>query len=424
MFHYSKNMKAICTAAIENVGIVRSVRATLKCGRDKYDEEMVALPERFETQTVHLKGSHEIKDVSKTTPIYQTSVFSFPGLEEVEQYYRGERGYLYTRNGNPNQAQLADAVARLEQAEKGVSAASGMGAIMAGLLAVLSPGDHLLVSHEIYGGTYALLQKELSRLQIQFDVIDLNRAESLAPYVKENTKMLYFETITNPLLTVVDMPFWLKQAGQHGLITMVDNTFATPYLVQPIRYGADLVVHSATKYIGGHSDVTAGVLVGRADLIGRAQEIVVNYGASLSPFEAWLAARGLKTLAVRMERQCDNAAQVAAFLARHPAVEAVYYPTEASTAFFHRNHQGAMISFRLADESKIYPFYRSLRWIEFAPSLAGVETTVSHPVTTSHRAFTEEQRRAMGITMGLVRLSVGIEALEDIIEDLEQALSC
>jgi cystathionine gamma-synthase len=424
MFHYSKNMKAICTAAIENVGIVRSVRATLKCGRDKYDEEMVALPERFETQTVHLKGSHEIKDVSKTTPIYQTSVFSFPGLEEVEQYYRGERGYLYTRNGNPNQAQLADAVARLEQAEKGVSAASGMGAIMAGLLAVLSPGDHLLVSHEIYGGTYALLQKELSRLQIQFDVIDLNRAESLAPYVKENTKMLYFETITNPLLTVVDMPFWLKQAGQHGLITMVDNTFATPYLVQPIRYGADLVVHSATKYIGGHSDVTAGVLVGRADLIGRAQEIVVNYGASLSPFEAWLAARGLKTLAVRMERQCDNAAQVAAFLARHPAVEAVYYPTEASTAFFHRNHQGAMISFRLADESKIYPFYRSLRWIEFAPSLAGVETTVSHPVTTSHRAFTEEQRRATGITMGLVRLSVGIEALEDIIEDLEQALSC
>ncbi|WP_035286190.1 trans-sulfuration enzyme family protein [Brevibacillus massiliensis] len=385
---------------------------------------MVALPERFETQTVHLKGSHEIKDVSKTTPIYQTSVFSFPGLEEVEQYYRGERGYLYTRNGNPNQAQLADAVARLEQAEKGVSAASGMGAIMAGLLAVLSPGDHLLVSHEIYGGTYALLQKELSRLQIPFDVIDLNRAESLAPYVKENTKMLYFETITNPLLTVVDMPFWLKQAGQHGLITMVDNTFATPYLVQPIRYGADLVVHSATKYIGGHSDVTAGVLVGRADLIGRAQEIVVNYGASLSPFEAWLAARGLKTLAVRMERQCDNAAQVAAFLARHPAVEAVYYPTEASTAFFHRNHQGAMISFRLADESKIYPFYRSLRWIEFAPSLAGVETTVSHPVTTSHRAFTEEQRRATGITMGLVRLSVGIEALEDIIEDLEQALSC
>ncbi|MFM1650971.1 trans-sulfuration enzyme family protein [Brevibacillus sp. B_LB10_24] len=385
---------------------------------------MVALTERFETQTVHLKGSHEIKDVSKTTPIYQTSVFSFPGLEEVEQYYRGERGYLYTRNGNPNQAQLADAVARLEQAEKGVSAASGMGAIMAGLLAVLSPGDHLLVSHEIYGGTYALLQKELSRLQIQFDVIDLNRAESLAPYVKENTKMMYFETITNPLLTVVDLPFWLKQAGQHGLITMVDNTFATPYLVQPIRYGADLVVHSATKYMGGHSDVTAGVLVGRADLIGRAQEIVVNYGASLSPFEAWLTARGLKTLAVRMERQCANAARVAGFLAQHPAVEAVYYPKEDATAFFHRNQQGAMISFRLADESKIYSFYRSLRWIEFAPSLAGVETTVSHPVTTSHRAFTEEQRQATGITMGLVRLSVGIEAAEDIMEDLEQALSC
>lgn len=381
------------------------------------------MTERFETRTVHIRHPHLAQDVSKASPIYQTSVFAFPGLEEVEQYYAGERDYLYTRNGNPNQTELADAVAMLEQAEKGVSAASGMGAIMAGLLAILKPGDHILASHEIYGGTYALLHKELSRFQIELECIDLTKLSTLSEHVRPSTRMLFLETITNPLLTVVDMPYWIEEAKKHGLITMIDNTFATPYLVRPIAFGADLVVHSATKYIGGHSDVTAGVLVGRGDLVDRAREIVVNYGASLSPFEAWLTARGLKTLALRMERQCDNARQVAAFLRSHPAVKATYYPEESSTSFFHHHKQGAMVSFCLADESKIYEFYRSLRWVKLAPSLAGVETSVSHPVTTSHRAFTEEQRRATGITMGLVRLSVGIEAVEDIVEELNQALS-
>ncbi len=379
------------------------------------------MAERFETKTVHIGHAH-VPDVSKTTPIFQTSVFAFPGLEEVEQFYAGERDYLYTRNGNPNQAELASAVAALEEAELGVSAASGMGAIMAGLLAVLQPGDHILASHEIYGGTYALLSKELSRFQIELGLIDLTKESKLADYIRPTTKMLFLETITNPLLTVVDLPFWLQEAKRRGLIVMVDNTFATPYLVQPIRYGADLVVHSATKYIGGHSDVTAGVLVGRKELVERAKEIVVNYGASLSPFEAWLTARGLKTLAVRMERQSDNAKHVAEFLRSHPAVNKIYYPGEKETSFFRKPQQGAMVSFSLADEDQIYRFYRSLQWIQFAPSLAGVETTVSHPVTTSHRALSEEQRQETGITKGLVRLSVGIEAYEDIIAELKQAL--
>jgi len=378
--------------------------------------------ERFETKTVHIGQPIPQQESSKATPIYQTSVFAFPGLEEVEQYYEGERQYLYTRNGNPNQAELAAAVASLEEAESGVSAASGMGAIMAGLLAVLQPGDHLLVSHEIYGGTYALLHKELSRFQIEMETVDLTRIQSLKDYVRPTTRLFYMETITNPLLTVADMPRWLKEARELGLVTMVDNTFATPYLVRPVRYGADLVVHSATKYIGGHSDVTAGVLVGRRELIKRATEIVVNFGASLSPFEAWLTARGLKTLAVRMERQCENARRVADFLRGHPAVQTVYYPSESATVFFHRPLQGAMVSFTLRDEEKIYDFYRSMTWIKFAPSLAGVETSVSHPVTTSHRAFSEEQRLATGITKGLVRLSVGIEAWEDIVAELQAAL--
>jgi cystathionine beta-lyase/cystathionine gamma-synthase len=380
------------------------------------------MTKRFETKTVHIRHKHLTQEESKATPIYQTSVFAFPGLEEVEQYYAGERGYLYTRNANPNQTELADAVASLEQADQGVSAASGMGAIMAGLLAVLQPGDHILASHELYGGTYALLNNELSRFGIKLELLDLTRLTSLDPYVRSNTRMLFLETITNPLLRVVDMPHWIREAKRHGLITMVDNTFATPYLVRPIELGAELVVHSATKYIGGHSDVTSGVLVGRGDLIERAREIIVTYGASLSPFEAWLTARGLKTLALRMEKQCDNAKQVADFLRTHPSVEETFYPNEASTAFFHRNKQGAMVSFRLADESMIYRFYRSLSWMKLAPSLAGVETSVSHPVTTSHRAFTDEQRQATGITMGLVRLSVGIEAVEDIVEELDRAL--
>ncbi|WP_139488776.1 trans-sulfuration enzyme family protein [Brevibacillus dissolubilis] len=380
------------------------------------------MTKQFETKTVHIRHPHIQEDVSKATPIYQTSVFAFPGLEEVEQYYAGERGYLYTRNGNPNQTELADAVATLEEAEKGVSAASGMGAIMAGLLAVLGPGDHILVSHEIYGGTYGLLHNELSRFGIEMTSINLNEEKTLDAFVTPKTKMLFFETITNPLLSVVDMPHWITQAKAHGLVTMIDNTFATPYLVRPITYGAELVVHSGTKYIGGHSDVTSGVLVGRQDLVARAKQIVETYGASLSPFEAWLTARGLKTLALRMEKQCDNAKEVAEFLRSHPKVKAVYYPTEQETAFFHHHKQGAMISFCLADEEKIYEFYRALSWIKLAPSLAGVETSVSHPVTTSHRAFTEEQRQATGITKGLVRLSVGIETARDIIADLEQGL--
>lgn len=378
--------------------------------------------DKFETKTVHISHPPLRHARSKSTPIYQTSVFAFQGLEEVEQYYAGEGEYLYSRNGNPNPTELADAVARLESAEDGVSAASGMGAIMAGLLAVLKTGDHMLASHEIYGGTYALMHKELSRMGIELECINLNELTSLEGYVRPNTRLFFFETITNPLLSVVDMPYWIKQAKQYDLTVMIDNTFATPYLVQPLTLGADLVVHSATKYIGGHSDVTSGVLVGKKELVNRAREIVVNYGASLSPFEAWLTARGLKTLALRMERQCDNADAVASFLKSHPGVSQVYYPSEAQTRFFARNKQGAMVSFSLADESQIYSFYRKLNWISFAPSLAGVETSVSHPVTTSHRAFTEEQRQATGITMGLVRLSVGIEAAEDILAELDQAL--
>ncbi|MGO0061551.1 trans-sulfuration enzyme family protein [Brevibacillus fluminis] len=380
------------------------------------------MAERFETKTVHFHHPHLEHEKAKATPIYQTSVFSFPGLEEVEDFYAGGRNYLYTRNGNPNQVELAEAVAALEQAERGVAAASGMGAIMAGVLAVVKPGERILASHEIYGGTYALLHNELARLGIELALIDLTKSTSLDDAITPNTRLFYMESITNPLLTVADMPHWIKEAKRFGLITMIDNTFATPYLVQPARLGADLIVHSATKYIGGHSDVTAGVLTGKAEYVERAREIISTYGASLSPFEAWLGARGIKTLALRMERQCENAAAVAHFLESHPSVSRVYYPREEDVQFFHRHKRGAMVSFCLSEEEKVYDFYRRLRWITLSPSLAGVETTVSHPVTTSHRALTEEQRLSTGITQGLVRLSVGIEASEDIIDELNQAL--
>lgn len=376
---------------------------------------------RFETKTVHIHHP-SLKIPGKTTPIYQTSVFSFSGLEEVEAYYAGSGEYLYTRNGNPNPSELADTVASLEEAESGVAAASGMGAIMAGFLAVLKPGDRVLASHELYGGTYAFLRKELSRFHIGLDLVDLQKIDSLKPYLHPQTRMLYMETITNPLLTVTDLPRWIEEAKQYDLITMVDNTFATPYLVQPIRLGADLVVHSATKYIGGHSDVTAGVLTGRKDLVERASEIVVTFGATLSPFEAWLAARGLKTLAIRMERQCENAERVARFLEEHPAVQKTFYPRMEETGFFLRPQRGAMVTFRLQQEERVYEFFRRLQWMKLAPSLGGVETSVSHPVTTSHRALTEEQRQKSGITQGVVRVSVGIEAWEDILEELDRAL--
>jgi cystathionine beta-lyase/cystathionine gamma-synthase len=372
---------------------------------------------RFETEILHGVKKNYQKIASKVTPIYQTSAFTFKDLDELEGYYQGNGQYLYSRVGNPNTDELGEAVARLEEAPAGVASSSGLSAILAGVLAVVKSGDHIIAADDLYGGSFHLLKAELNEFGIETSFVSFQNLAVVEKEIKENTKLLYTESITNPLLRVEDLEGVVQLARKHQLNTLVDNTFATPFHCKPYPMGFDLVVHSATKYIGGHSDVTAGVLTGRADLIDRARAKVINLGTNVSPFEAWLTCRGLKTLALRMKAQSSNAQRLAEALRNNRFVERVYYP-------FDRDHDGfgAMVTIELSKAVDINQFFRKLSWIKIAPTLAGVETTVSHPLVTSHRALPPEAREALGITKEVVRISVGIEHAEDIIAQFEQAI--
>lgn len=386
-----------------------------------------------DTQVVQGGEKVEFNTPSKITPIYQTSVFTFEDLDHLDAYYdQPQTGFMYTRFANPNHTVLERHIAQLEGAEDAVASASGMGAILAALLTFAGTGDHVVCSSEIYGGTLNLINKELARLGISSSFADFTQLEEVENALKAhpNTKVLITETITNPLMHVIDIAAVASLAHRHGAKLVVDSTFSTPLLIRPLELGADLVIHSATKYIGGHSDVTSGVVAGHAPHIGRAREIVVGFGASLSPFEAWLTLRGAKTMALRFRKQCENALFVAKGLAQHPAVAKVYYPglgTHPQNSLAQEQFQGqfgAMLSFSLADDREATnAFMNGLKWVPFAPSLAGVETTISHPLRTSHRALTPEMQSKLGIHVGLIRVSIGIEDANDILQEFTQALN-
>ncbi|QPC48444.1 aminotransferase class I/II-fold pyridoxal phosphate-dependent enzyme [Mangrovibacillus cuniculi] len=371
----------------------------------------------FETSVAHTSFRQEDVNVSKSTPIYQTSVFRFSDLDELEGFYEGKSNYLYTRMGNPNSDELATAVAELEDAESGVATSSGISAILAGMLSVLKSGDHLVASEDLYGGTVQLLTGELSRFGIEVSYADFTNEHSIRAMMRSNTKMIYSESITNPFLRVENIEQMVRIAKEFNLVSMIDNTFATPYLVKPVEFGVDLVAHSGTKYIGGHSDVSIGVVVGRADLIAEARIRVVSLGANVSPFESWLTVRGLKTLALRMEKQTKNARSLADALAKNAVVHKVYYPNHVLP-----KGDGAMVTIELSEQVDVRNFFASLGWITIVPSLAGVETTVSYPIATSHRALSEEDQARLGINSHVIRISVGIEHIDDIIKQFEKAI--
>lgn len=375
------------------------------------------LRKHFDTEVLHSEKKNKRNITSKVTPIYQTSAFVFSDLDELEGYYHGNGQYLYSRVANPNTDELADAVARLEGAEDGVVTSSGLSAILAGILAVVKSGDHIVAADDLYGGSFHMLKAELNDFGIETSFVPFSDLNEVEKSIRPNTKLLYTESITNPLLRVEDLDSVVELAKKYNLITLVDNTFATPYHKKPYALGVDLVVHSATKYLGGHSDVTAGVLVGKSDLIEKAKSKVVNLGANVSPFEAWLTTRGIKTLALRMEKQSKNAQQLATAFMQNPLISKVYYPFGVS-----ENGYGAMVTIELDHTVNVNEFFRSLGWVKIAPTLAGVETTVSHPLTTSHRALPAEACEALGITKELVRISVGIEYVEDIISQFNQAI--
>lgn len=370
----------------------------------------------FETAVLHKKNKTERTIKSKVTPIYQTSAFAFNDLDELEGFYQGNGNYLYSRVGNPNTDELGDLIAGLEEAPAGVAASSGLSAILAGVLAVVKSGDHIVAADDLYGGSFHLIKEELTQLGIEVTVVSFSDMEKVEEAIRDNTKLLYSESITNPLLRVENLEDVARLAKKHNLISLIDNTFATPYHCQPYLKGIDLVVHSATKYIGGHSDITAGVLVGDVALIGKARGKIVNLGANLSPFEAWLTCRGAKTLALRMKQQSFNAKRVAEALKVNQDIKMVYYPFELGDAGF-----GAIVTIELADRINVNEFFKGLGWVKIVPTLAGVETSVSHPLTTSHRALPPETCRELGITSHVVRISIGIEHADDIIAQLNHA---
>jgi cystathionine beta-lyase/cystathionine gamma-synthase len=362
-------------------------------------------------------------------PLQLSSVYEFSGIEQVDAVYQGrEAGYVYARDGHPNAAQLAAKVAAIEGGEAALVCASGMAAESTLMLAMLDQGDRVAIAEGIYGRTTLLVAKELARFGIEHDLFDQTRPETLRAVLTPRTRLAFVETLSNPLLRMADIEGLAKITRAAGVALAVDHTFA-PLLCRPLDLGADVVIHSATKSIGGHSDVTLGLLVGSKKRIDQLTPIASTFGLTGNPFDSWMALRGMATLAVRTERASSNALELASRLERHPAVARVNYPglaahpDHALAARVLRGGFGAMISFDVGSRPRAESFIKQLRHIPYAPSLGDVSTTLSHPTTTSHRSQTPEQWARQGITPGLIRLSVGIEFVEDLWSDLEAALA-
>ncbi len=387
----------------------------------------------FDTKAIH--GGHigDKQFGSLATPIYQTSTFIFDSAEQGGNRFAGqEAGYIYTRLGNPTCTEAENKLALLEGGEAAVAAASGMGAISAALWTALKAGDHVVASDTLYGCTFALLSHGLTRFGVDVTFVDAANLEELEKALRPNTKVVYLETPANPTLKINDIQKIsdIAHKNNNDCLVFVDNTFCTPYLQRPLELGADVVVHSATKYLNGHGDVIAGFVVGKQDFINEVRFFGLKdmTGAVLSPFDAYLIIRGMKTLHIRMERHCKNAAEVAEFLESHPAVGKVYYPGLESFEYCElakkqMNLPGAMISFELkggVDEG--ITVMNNVKLASLAVSLGDAETLIQHPASMTHSPYSPEERLAAGISDGLVRLSVGLENVSDIIADLKQAL--
>jgi cystathionine gamma-synthase len=364
-------------------------------------------------------------------PLYQSVVYRFDSLDQVDGVLAGTTpGYFYYRYGTPNHRLLEQTVADLEGAADAVAAASGMAAFSATLLALLSAGDHVLVDRQVYGGTYTVLTAELPRFGVEIEFVDLAAPDALAHAARPTTRLLLLETLTNPTLHVTDLPRLCAEAHARGWLVCVDSTFTTPCLIQPLSHGADLVWHATSKYFGGQSQVLGGIVTGAGPLIERVRTSIIHFGVAGGAFDPWLATQGLATLALRMERCCANALAVAAWLERQPAVARVYYPglpshpQHALAQRLYSHGYGGMLAFDLAGgAAAARTFLPRLQLIALVPSLGDVTTTVSYPLAMSHRNVAPDDLAAMGVGDGLIRLSVGIEAVEDVIADLEQALA-
>ena len=388
----------------------------------------------FGTKAIHAGNVKDQQYGALSTPIYQTSTFVFDSCEQGGRRFAGqEGGYIYTRLANPTVSVLENKIAALEGGEACLATASGMGAISSCLWTIAGAGKHIIADGTLYGCTFALLNHGVTRYGVEVDFIDTSDLDSLKAHLKENTVAVYLETPANPTLKITDISAVAQIAHAYNpeIKVVCDNTFASPALQNPLALGADVVVHSATKYLNGHGDVVAGFVVGKADFIGQVRMFGLKdmTGAVMDPFAAFLLLRGLKTLELRMARHCENARKIAAFLERHPAVEKVYYPGLES----HVGHEvaarqmrdfGGMLSFEVkGGKAAGMKLVNSLQLITVAVSLGDAESLIEHPASMTHSTYSEEELADAGIAPGLIRLSAGLENAEDLIADLDQAMS-
>lgn len=385
----------------------------------------------FSTKAIHLGYSSKDHLGSLNPPIFQTSTFVFNDVEEGRARFAGEQdGYIYTRIGNPTVKLLEERIAALEEAEGCVAFGSGMGAVSGVILALLKSGDHIISTDAVYGGTYSFFEMIQERFNIQVTMIDMTNPEEIRKHIQENTKMIYLETPINPTMKLVDLEKVAAIAKEIGAVTVVDNTFMSPYLQQPLHFGIDIVLHSATKYIGGHGDVIAGLVAGSKEKIDKIRKYSLkNIGSVMAPFDAWLLIRGLKTLAVRLDRHTESAMKIAQYLEQNPKVDKVYYPglesfPQYDLAKKQMKAPGGLISFEVKGGLQAgIDLLNQVELCQLAVSLGDAETLIQHPASMTHASIPRENRLEMGVTDGMIRLSVGLEDVDDIIADLEHAFS-
>jgi cystathionine beta-lyase/cystathionine gamma-synthase len=374
----------------------------------------------FSTDAIHAGQQPDPATGAVTVPIYQTSTF-------VQEALGHHKGFEYARTSNPTRLALEKNIAVLEQGKAGFAFASGMAAITTTMM-LLKAGDHVVVTDNVYGGTYRLFTQVLTKLGLEFDFVDTSSLENIRGVVRSNTKMIFIETPTNPLLTLTDLRLIAALCKESNFLMAVDNTFMSPYFQRPLSLGADIVVHSSTKYLNGHSDGVGGVMAVASDELAQKIAFLQNSaGAILAPFEAWLVLRGIKTLALRMQRHNENATHIAEYLQHVKKVQHVYYPGLTTHPQYELARKqcsgfGGMISFEVGSLEKAKNVVESVKIFSLAESLGGVESLIGHPVTMTHASVPKEKRLKMGLTDGIVRLSVGVEDVEDLIGDLGYAL--
>lgn len=374
----------------------------------------------FNTTLIHGGISEDQETGAVSVPIYQTSTYRQNGVGQPKEYE-------YSRSGNPTRFALEELIKELEGGYQGFAFASGLAATHT-IFSMFRSGDHIILGDDVYGGTFRLLHQVFEKSGLRYTLVETNKPETIAAAIEPETKAVFLETPTNPLLKITDIARVAEIAKEHGLLTIVDNTFATPYFQKPLQLGADIVIHSATKYLGGHSDVVAGLAIVKDETIAKQVGFMQNaIGGVLGPHDSWLIQRSIKTLALRMEAHQSNALQVAQFLVEHPAVAHVYYPGLAD----HKDHDIArkqmtgfsgMISFELKKEAQVASFVEALRVFTLAESLGGVESLIEVPAIMTHASIPKALREQAGIKDGLIRLSVGIEYVDDLLADLDTAL--